>query len=233
MDFIGKCLLVEELEKRILVIGDLHIGYEENLNRSGVFVYRGMFKEMIVYLDRVFGKVGNVDEVVLLGDVKHVFGRILRQEWKDVLNLVDYLSERCGKIIIVRGNHDKIIKVIVGKGNVEVMDCYSVGENCFMHGDRKFPDALRKRIKRWIVGHGHPAVKISDGIKVEKYKCFLVGEFKRKEIVIVPSFFEGSIGSDYLENDLGMAWKFDLKNFNVWVVDDESVNYWGLKPPAS
>ena len=87
--------------------------------------------------------------------------------------------------------------------------------------DKTFDRMLDRGIKYWIFGHGHPAVKITDGVKIEKYKCFLSGKFKGREIIIVPSFFEYSEGSDPRENDLGMAWKFDLEKFNVWAVGED------------
>lgn len=218
MEFVGKCLVVKENGKRILVIGDLHLGYEEMLNRSGVFVSRKMFEEMISELDRVFLKAGKVDSVILLGDVKQNFGSIMKQEWQDVNGLFDYLEDKIGRgkeIVIVKGNHDTIIKPIAEKRGVDVKDFYVVGKFCFLHGDKSFEVIYDKKITHWIMGHGHPAVKLSDGLKIEKYKCFLVGKFKGREIVIVPSFFEYNEGSDPRENDLGLAWKFDLEKFNV------------------
>lgn len=223
INFIGKCLLIEnagEKKEKILVIGDLHLGYEEFLNRSGVFVSRQMFEEMIAYLDNVFAKTGKVDKVVLLGDVKHDFGKIMKQELNDVLGLFDYLEKKSRKIIVVKGNHDKIIEPIVMKRSARIEDFYIYDEFCFLHGDRDFSQIYDKKIKYWIMGHGHPAVKISDGIKIEKYKCFLIGKFKEKEVIILPSFFSLMAGSDPRENDLGLAWKFGLGKFKVWVVGE-------------
>lgn len=221
MKFIGKTLLVEVGDKKILAVGDLHLGYEEFLNNSGVFVSRKMFEEMIEEFDKIFEKSGKIDEVVLLGDVKHNFGSIMKQEWDDVLALIDYLFEKCKKVIIIKGNHDKIIEPIARKGNVSVKEKYFVGEYCFLHGDQDFEDIYNKKIKFWVLGHGHPAIKISDGVKVEKYKCFLTGKFKDKELIVVPSFFSYSQGSDPRESDLGLAWKIDFSKFNVKVVNED------------
>ncbi len=219
--YIGKCLLILERGKKILVIGDLHLGYEEVLNQSGVFVSRTMFDEMIKYLDSVFAKTGKVEHVVLLGDVKHDFGGILRQEWNEVLRLFDYLEDKCEEIVICKGNHDTILEPIVKKrSGVRFVEHFVFGEYCFLHGNRDFKEINDKKIKYWIMGHGHPAVKISDKTKVEKYKCFLAGRFKGREIVIVPSFFEYSEGSDPRESNLGMAWDFNLRIFNVGVVSE-------------
>jgi len=222
-EFIGKCLLVEEQGKKILVIGDLHLGFEEALNKTGVFVFRKMFSEVIEYLDRVFEKIGNVDVVVLLGDVKHVFGRIVGQEWNDILGLLDYLEDKCKKIVVIRGNHDKIIGPIAKKRGIVVENYWVVGRFCFLHGDKDFVENYDKEARYWVVGHGHPAVKISDGIKVEKFKTFLVGKYKRKNVILVPSFFDYNLGSDPRENDLRFVWDFNLKKFDVWIVQDDKL----------
>src|SRR3989338_4885293 len=225
IEYIGKCLLIEDGEKKILAVGDLHLGYEEVLNQVGVFVTREMFKEMISYFDKVFDKVGEVDYIVLLGDVKHDFGRILRQELNDVSGLFDYFERKIGKrgeIVIVKGNHDIILGPIVKKREkVKIVDYFIVGECCFVHGDRVFEEMNNKGVGYWIIGHGHPAIKLGDGVKIEKYKCFLAGKYCGREIIIVPSFLEYNEGSDPRENDLGMAWSFNYDKFNVKIVGVE------------
>lgn len=221
ISYIGKCLLLEIAGEKVLAVGDLHLGYEQYLNEAGVFVSREMFKEMIEYFDNVFKKAGKVDRVVLLGDVKHGFGAIVRQEWNDVLKLIDYLHEKCDEIIITRGNHDKIIGLIVEKREVEVKDYFVFDEVCFLHGDCDYKEIHDSKIKIWVVGHAHPAIKLSDGVKVEKFKCFLVGKYEGRQIIIVPSFIEANEGSDPRENELGMAWEFDLEKFQVKIVSGE------------
>jgi uncharacterized protein len=228
IDFIGKCLFVEEQGKKIVVIGDLHLGFEEALNLAGVFVSRQMFEEVIKYLDRVFEKAGKIDEVVLLGDVKHVFGNIMRQEWKDILGLFDYLNGKCKKIVVIKGNHDKIIEPIARQRDVLVKECHVVGSFCFLHGDKDFVENYDKKIKTWVVGHGHPAVKISDEVKVEKFKAFMVGKYKGRKVILVPSFFDYNVGSDPRENDLGYFWDFKINEFEVFVVRDDGLGVLGF-----
>jgi uncharacterized protein len=221
--FVGKCALIEDVGKRILVVGDLHLGFEESLNRSGVFVSGRMYEDMIEHFDLVFDGVGKVDLIVLLGDVKHAFGSILKQEWKDVLNLLEYfkgkLAEK-GELVVVKGNHDAILEPIVKKGGVEVVDYLVIGKYCFVHGDKAFDEMEGRGVKVWVMGHGHPAIKLSDGIKIEKYKCFLIGKYKRREVIILPSFPAFNEGSDPREFDLGLAWEFDLGGFNVKLIGE-------------
>ena len=220
IEYMGKCLLIRQMEKNTIVVGDLHLGYEEALNKAGIFVSRKMFVEMIEYFDKFFDRVGKVEEIVLLGDVKHDFGSILRQEWEDTLNLVKYFKQKSKKVIIIKGNHDKIVEQLAKKGDVKVVDYYIDGEICFIHGERDFEEIHNKKIKYWILGHGHPAVVLKDGVKEEKYKCFLSGKYEGKEIVIVPSFIEHNEGSDPREHDLGLAWNFQLEKFKVRVIGE-------------
>ncbi|MBI5804043.1 metallophosphoesterase [Candidatus Pacearchaeota archaeon] len=223
LEFIGKCLLIETEGRRILVVGDLHLGYEEYLNRTGVFVGREMFKEVLNYFESVFAETGNVDEVVFLGDVKHDFGKMMRQEVNDVEELFSYILQKCRRIVVVRGNHDAILEPILRViENTELRESYCVGEVCFFHGNKKSEEVENKKIKFWIMGHGHPAVKLSEpgGVKREKFKCFLKGRFKGREVLIVPSFFEGNEGSDPRENDLGFAFDFNLNKFEVLIVGE-------------
>lgn len=224
ISFIGKCLLITEGKKKTLVLGDLHIGYEEYLNKSGVLVSREMFNEMKEYMKKVFERTGDVNMVVLLGDIKHEFGKISKQEWKEISDFLDIVKEKCKKIVIVKGNHDAIIEPIARRKEVRVMKIYKEGENAFMHGDSELEGSYDSKIKRWIVGHGHPAVKLGTSVRKEKYKCFLVGKYKGRDVAIVPSFFSLSAGTDARENSLGLAWKFDLNKFRVYVVEDESLD---------
>lgn len=221
IEFIGKCALVKVGKKKILTFGDLHFGYEEVLALSGVFVSMGIFEDTIAHLDLVFEKIGKVDEIVVLGDIKHDFGSILHQEWENVLKFFDYLKDKCKKIIVIKGNHDKLIEPIVRKKDVVLRDYYIKGKYCFLHGDRYLKEIYGKEIKCWIMGHGHPAIKLSNGVKVEKYKCFLDGNYKGKRVIIMPSFAMFSEGSDPRENEVITAWDFNWKKFKAYVIEED------------
>lgn len=219
IEYIGKCLLLNGVREKVLVVGDLHLGYEEAMNKSGVFVTRGMYNEMIAEFDEIFLKVGKVDKIILLGDVKHAFSGNLSQEWNDVLRLIEYLKGKCENLIILRGNHDNYLVNIARKGEIEVEKTYFWQGFIFLHGDVDQVELYDKKVKYWIMGHAHPAIKISDESKMEKYKCFLVGKYKDKNIIILPSFFPLVVGSDVRES-LNVPWEFDVNNFEVKVVGD-------------
>ena len=170
IEYVGKCLFVNEEGKRILALGDLHLGYEEALQRAGVLVPRKLFREVIAELTNVLRKTGKVHQIVLLGDIKHTFGSILWQERGDILELIDFLRVYVDEIILIKGNHDALLGPLAEKKDLKVKKIHSVGSVSFVHGDQDQEELWGKDIKTWIVGHGHPAVTLSDGVKSEKYK---------------------------------------------------------------
>ena len=221
MKFIGKCLLIEEANKKVLVFGDLHLGYGGSLRNSGVMVPAIVGKQMVEESRNVFEKVGKVEEIVLVGDVKHEFGSILQEEREEMNMVVNYLLEWCEKLVIIRGNHDKILPNIVRGEGIEVRDYYVWRDYCFLHGDKDFEEIYDKKINTWVMGHSHPAITLREAAKAEKYKCFLVGKFKGKKVVIMPSFFPFNEGTDPRDYDVGLACEFDFDNFEVMIVGDD------------
>tara|TARA_B100000315_G_C14389546_1_gene501264 strand:- start:77 stop:793 length:717 start_codon:yes stop_codon:yes gene_type:complete len=223
IEFIGKCLVVEDVGERVLVIGDLHFGSFGFKKMGGVDVGSEIYEEIVKDLDLIFAKTGRVDKIVLLGDVKSNFSRLSYEEREELGRFFDYLKSKSGEIIIVRGNHDNYLLNISEKRGIKVLDYYVFGEICFLHGDKNFLEIYDSGIKSWVMGHGHPAVRLSDGIKDEKYKCFLDGKFKGRRVVIVPSFIGVNEGSDPRDYDLGFAseWEFKLDKFNVNIVSED------------
>jgi len=113
---------------KTLILTDFHIGYEEALNKQGLMVPRFQFEEIMKKLDSIFKKLANkkIEKIIVNGDLKHEFGTISEQEWRNVLKLLDYLGQHCGEIILIKGNHDTILGPIARKRNVEVVGHYLI-----------------------------------------------------------------------------------------------------------
>ncbi|OGJ21754.1 hypothetical protein A3K73_06965 [Candidatus Pacearchaeota archaeon RBG_13_36_9] len=235
--FIGKTLYFPE--RKVLVLGDLHLGWEESLNEQGIFVPRRQFQEIVRDLNEVFEKIKKekiegegrikeeleekIKEIVVLGDLKHEFGEISEQEWREVKGILDIFKAKAEKVVLVRGNHDTILGPIAERKELNVVDYYIKEEICFLHGDKIFPECLDKKIKMLVMAHRHPAVVLSDDYKKEKYKCFLVGKWKSKKIAILPSFFpfvEGMEVANLEDNGMFIP-EEELKEFKAYVVGDE------------
>jgi len=181
IQIVGTALWLEK--PRILIINDLHLGYEEVLKLKGILIPRFQIKEIITQLENII-KQTNPKTIVINGDLKHEFGKVLNDEWKDTLLLLDFLLKKKIKIIIVQGNHDPIIKPIADKRNVKVVKELLINDILITHGD----ELVETDAKKIIIGHEHPAITIREKSKFEKYKCFLEGKWKNKILITVPSF---------------------------------------------
>lgn len=207
--------------KENLIFADFHIGFEEALNKEGVLVPRFQFSEIIKRLDKIFEKVKGIKRIIINGDLKHEFGKISDQEWRDSLKLLDYFMKK-GEVILVKGNHDTILGPIAEKREIKIVDRYDVDDITILHGDKILKEKAGKIL---IIGHEHPAVSFKER-RDEKYKCFLLGKYKNKILIVMPSFNLVNEGSDISkENLLSPYLQQNLDDFRIFVVEDRVYDF--------
>ena len=212
-------------KKKILIISDLHLGYEEALNRKGVLIPRFQFKDTITRLKPIL-ETTKPETVIINGDLKHEFGLIMDQEWRDILQLIDLIDQYAKKIVLIKGNHDVKLGPIARKRSIELVPRYEFDGYLVMHGD-KIPDDLKQlNVHTLIIGNEHPAISIGDTIRRETYKCFLIGMFrswlKKLNLIVLPSFNQVTIGTDVSKEKLLSPFlKDNVKKCEVIVVDKE------------
>lgn len=219
--YFKKALLIKYGKENILVVSDLHLG-KGRFDEAGKIISKESYDLIMMDFGYLFENASkNVSKVVILGDIKDNFSSNTIEERNGIVNLIEFLNEKCKEIIIIKGNHDNfVVNLVKENKSVKVYDNYILGEYCFLHGDRDFLDIYDGNIKYWIIGHMHPSIKLSDGNKSENYKCFLCGSYKKKKIVILPSFSEQTFGINVLEGESNLAWKFNIKDFEVKVISD-------------
>lgn len=206
--------------KDILIIGDLQLGYESYLNQKGILVPRFQFKDLKERLLKILEKV-KIRKLIFNGDIKHEFGNISEQEWREVLALIDFIPKEI-EIIFVKGNHDTFLGSIIKKRNVKLVDYYNIDNISIMHGDRIIPD-LRETL---IIGHEHPTVSFKER-RDELFKCFLKGKWKSHTLIVMPSFNFFNPGSDIRKvKHLSPFLQQSLNNFEVYAVEDK-IYYFG------
>jgi uncharacterized protein len=218
-------------KSRALVLGDLHIGYEQALIEDGILVPKNMFQEIKRELENLLKLEPKI--VIINGDLKHEFGRISKQEWQETLELIDLFSKNKVKVILIKGNHDTILEPIARKKQVEIKDFFVLDDICILHGHKMLLDKkiYDKKIKTIIIGHNHPAISLHEGVKQEKYKCFLLGKWHDKKLVVMPSFFTIFEGSDIKREKLLSPFLGEnkIKNFEVFILGDKVYKFGKLK----
>ncbi len=225
IEIIDLCLYVKK--EKILVISDLHIGYEEALNKQGIFVPRFQFKDTINKLKKVLDSV-EINKIIILGDLKHEFGTISETEWKQTLAVLNLFETKTKNISLIRGNHDNILGPIATKKNLQIVPYEKVNDILFMHGNKIFDDENFKSAKVLIMGHEHPAITIRDKAKKESFKCFLLGSYQRKKLIVMPSFNTVTTGTDILKERLLSPYLKDVNKFRVLIVEDAQILDFGL-----
>ena len=231
-EFLNKVLFFPE--QGILVVGDLHIGYELALVESGILLPGQQVQEVIETLGSIITQIKNknhaLKKIIFLGDVKHMFG----YEWQEKENfnkILEFLEEHVARedIILIKGNHDTMD---LGLGFV---DYYADDGIVFLHGHEAFPQIYDKKINVVVTGHLHPSVILEEepGVKHETYKCFLEGEVKGKKYIVLPSFLEFYEGTpinfyreDFIES-FSIIPKRDIMKFRIHVVGEDKVYGFG------
>jgi hypothetical protein len=218
-------------KQQILILADLHIGIEDAMVKQGILVPKFHFKDLVQRVESIFTileKSGKqVKLVVINGDLKHEFGTISDEEWRNTLKMLDYLLRKA-KVVLVKGNHDRILGPIAEKRNILVVDHFIADDVMVTHGD-SIPD-IPKSIKTIIIGHEHPAVSLDEGIRKETYKCWLLGKHNRNNLIVQPSANPVSEGTDVKKEQLLSPFlKKDIGNFNAYIVADKIYDFGKLK----
>ena len=226
--FLDNALLINDKENKILVLGDLHIGYEESVVEKGIFP-RFQTHEIITNLNKTFDNLNKqgikkLDKIIIIGDLKHEHGKISDAEWRETIHFLDIISKKTQETILIKGNHDNILEPIAGKRNLIVKPFYQYKDILFMHGHKEYKNTFKGDFKILILGHLHPAITLSDEYKKEKYKCFLLGKYKRKQTYILPSFNPIVFGYDLTsgkgKKEFSIIEKNKLKSFNVIIYQE-------------
>ena len=212
-------------KENVLIISDLHIGYEEALNKQGILIPRFSLQDSLKQLKEIIGKK-RFDRIIINGDLKHEFGTVSNQEWRDTKAIATFLKEKTKKLILVKGNHDTILTPMK-KFDVEIVKEIRIGDILIVHGD-KIPEDIEK-IKTIIIGHEHPAISLRDNSRVERFKCFLIGTFKGKRLIVMPSFNPVLPGSDVLKDKMLSPLLTNVDDFEVIVVDKEVLEFGKIK----
>ena len=170
--------LVFEGQKRILVVADLHLGYEYELLKKGInipnqssFISQAL-KETIIE--------SKAERLIFLGDVKHNIPNISALEAKSLPKFMNFDIP----YKIIKGNHDGSIESLLG---VSTYNHIKVDGTLFIHGHMKIP---KMEFESLVMGHSHPAIEITDELgRRTKEKCWIKGKFPSgQDIIIMPAY---------------------------------------------
>ncbi len=163
-------------QAKTLIVADLHLGFEEEMKKQGVFLPRMQWRKIKKILEELLETI-RPEKVVIAGDVKHRFDGLSWQERREASELLELLTSRGVEVVLVRGNHDNYLVLVAKKYGLELVKEYWVTPSIAVaHGHEE----VEARPELLIIGHEHPSVSLRDSIGfVEKVKCFLKAPLKR------------------------------------------------------
>jgi putative SbcD/Mre11-related phosphoesterase len=160
--------LIKTQQRRIIVIADLHIGWEMALSGKGIHVQTQTAKLLGRLKDLIFQY--KPEELLILGDVKHTIATAEISEWHDVPDFFNELRKLVQKIRVIRGNHDGNLEPLLPE-NVELLPATGItlGRVGLFHG-HQWPSLDVLTCNALMMGHVHPVVSLRDpaGFRITK-----------------------------------------------------------------
>jgi len=178
--------------KNFLIVADLHLGFELELERKGIYVPHAdlLFKKL-----RFLIEITKPNGLIILGDVKHMVRMPLEREIKIVRGFLRKLTELVPRVVIVKGNHDgKIEEICREIKNLEIVEELRFGGITLLHGHKK-----PERFTTLLMGHVHPLV-FSFG---EYEKAWIIASSGKRRIVVIPALSD-LVGSPVSMNRKGL-----------------------------
>jgi len=199
-------------DEKIIVMSDLHIGFEEVMAQKGLLLPKMQKRRIMDLLDKIF-QFYDVEKVIIDGDFKHEFSKNVKQEWNEIEEIINYILKK-SDLIVIRGNHDNYLQTILSKYGIDMIRSFKLKNYVLIHGDKEYKDS------NIIIGHEHPSIKIRDNVGgILSMPAFLHG----KNITVLPSPSIYSSGSDILGGDIlsPVLKNFNLDELNIYALDDK------------
>jgi uncharacterized protein len=217
---------------KTFIVSDIHIGYEESLNRQGVLIPRHNYDTLILRLEKALESIKKksiIKKIIINGDLIHEFGKVSRKEKELTNKFIKFLTQY-GEVLLIEGNHDKALKYFIEK-EVVITDKIVLGDILIIHGDKLPSKDTLKNIKTLIIGHEHPSVALASGSRMEKFKCFLKGKYLKKNLIVTPSCNLFIEGTDVLREKMlsPLLKKVDILTFETYLVEDKIYDFGKLK----
>jgi len=153
-------LLIRRGSERILVVADLHIGWEVRLTEKGIYVpsQTPKIQEKMLQLIKLYKPTS----LLFLGDVKHAIAKVEMEEWRDIPDFFQTLTEKVQDIQIIPGNHDGNLEPLLPQ-NIRILPFTGIalGNVGLFHG-HAWPAPNLLKCSNLITAHVHPTVAFRD-----------------------------------------------------------------------
>ncbi len=207
-------LYIEEYETAVMA--DFHLGFEDVMAQQGLFLPKLQYPQIMDTLEKVIEKYAPT-RLVVNGDLKHEFSKNMPQEWREIEEMVDFISDRT-QLVVIRGNHDNFLGSILKRRGIPFLNSFSIGKFLMVHGHRKVEIPEGKVL---IMGHEHPSITVRDEVMAStKLPCFLISD----SIIVLPAVSIYALGTDVSKSDfISPILRERRERFRVYAVGEDSI----------
>ena len=179
---------------KYLVITDIHIGFEDKINKKGVYIDpRKSVDELLGDLSHAIRKT-RIENLIILGDLKSSINVITSSEWNNVPYFLESLSKICS-IYLVPGNHDGNIAHLI-PNDVKLMSASGMEMDNILLTHGHTTPTIGNNITKIVAGHLHP-ILVKEGNIINGQKVWIRIILRRKEnkskerkieFIVIPHF---------------------------------------------
>jgi hypothetical protein len=158
--FEDRGMIVGFNESSVLLIADLHLGFEKDLEERGVEV-PSQHGQMITRIENLVRK-HSVSTLYIVGDVKHSIFPDVSYNWETIPSFMEALAELTD-IVIIPGNHDGDLETFLPRSvQLEAPTGISVSGSeerlGVLHG-HAWPSIDVLEADVIVCGHNHPVIR--------------------------------------------------------------------------
>lgn len=152
--------LLKTQTSRVMVIADLHIGWEMALSDNGIHL-PSQTPKILAKLQKLL-RIYKPKELLILGDVKHTVARAQMTEWQDIPEFFNGIKDLVDHVTIIRGNHDGNLEPLLPE-SVDLAPATGkmISDVGFFHG-HKWPSPQMLESRTLVMGHAHPVIALRD-----------------------------------------------------------------------
>lgn len=162
-------------EHEVLVVADVHLGRAAASNVEAPLGERDDRSERLAALCAHF----DPEEVVIAGDLLHVFSTVPRGVARSVRALRETVRDAGARAVVTPGNHDGLLDEV---WDGPVVEEYRLGDWVVCHGH----EAPETNAAGYVIGHDHPTIEIEG----QRHPCFLTatGTYQGADLLMLPAF---------------------------------------------
>ncbi len=184
--------------EQTLAVADLHLGYAWAHRHAGQLLPLTAAETTVARLTALVDHYAP-RQLAILGDIVHAAVPVDALE--NELRQICREFEGRLKLRLVAGNHDRALAPMLKSCGIdaELLRSLQTGPHLLIHGDEapgKEPQDLFEKATEQgggiIMGHEHPAIRVSDGITSVKCPCFLFAP----GLLVLPAFSDWAAGAN-------------------------------------